>query len=232
MRPRGDELRATLAAIPPADRDAWLDRLLGLDAIPADTALPPQCVPYLPCPVDALLRLIDQTPVRASDTFVDVGSGAGRAAALVQLLTGARTICLEIQPALVEASRELAARLSLDHFTVIEMDASTPGTKVPSCAMGRVRVGTEPPSEPASADAPMAIYFLYCPFSGERLARFLDNLEPIARAEPLSICCVDVTLPERPWLELARPIDRDLAIYRSTRPLHNKPGALSRAGQG
>src|SRR4029078_9775031 len=91
--------RAALLRVPPTERDAWLDLVLRLGELPDDgPALPRDCVPYLPCPVDALLRIVDQAPVRASDVFVDVGSGLGRAAALVHLLTGAATIGLEIQP--------------------------------------------------------------------------------------------------------------------------------------
>src|SRR4051812_2587103 len=84
--PHVTELRRMLAGVDVADRDGWLDCVLGLDGIPADEELPPQCVPYLPCSVDALLRVIDHAAVRESDVFVDVGSGVGRAAALVQLL--------------------------------------------------------------------------------------------------------------------------------------------------
>ena len=55
-------------------------------------------MPYLPCPVDTLLRVIEHAPLGAADVFVDVGSGLGRAAALVHLLTGARAVGLEVQP--------------------------------------------------------------------------------------------------------------------------------------
>src|SRR5215469_14927659 len=82
--------RAALLSIPPTERDAWLDLVFGLGELPDDgPELPRDCVPYLPCPVDALLRMVEQASVRPSDVFVDVGSGVGRAAALVHLLTGA-----------------------------------------------------------------------------------------------------------------------------------------------
>lgn len=117
--------RAELERVPPRDRDAWLDRVLGLDAIPEDgPRLPPGCVPYLPCPVAALLGVLDATPFEASDVFVDVGSGVGRAAALVHLLTGVEVVGLEIQPELARASRELAQRFSLRRFTTVEGDAA------------------------------------------------------------------------------------------------------------
>jgi SAM-dependent methyltransferase len=187
--------RAALTSVPFAERDAWLDRVLELDAVPDDgPSLPRGCVPYLPCSVDALLRMVDHAEVQASDVFVDVGSGVGRAAALVHLLTGASAIGLEIQPALVLASRDLAARLNLPRLSSIEGDASR--------LVGTITTGS--------------IFFLYCPFGGDRLEKVLDDLEPIARTRPIRIGCVDLPLPTRPWLALASPPSGDLAVHRST----------------
>jgi SAM-dependent methyltransferase len=188
-------VRAALTSVPARERDAWLDLLFGLDSIPADgPELPRGCVPYLPCPVDALLRLVEHAEVQASDVFVDVGSGVGRAAALVHLLTGAAAIGIEIQPALVLASRELAARLPGSRLSTIEGDA--------------VRL--------AGSIADASIFFLYCPFSGQRLEQILDHIEPIARTRQIRVCSVDLPLPPRSWLTLVSQSSGDLAVYRST----------------
>lgn len=187
--------RAALTAVPPADRDAWLDWLFGLDTIPEDGPhLPRGCVPYMPCSVDALLRIVDYADVRDSDVFVDLGSGVGRAAAVMHLLTGAATIGLEIQPELVRAARNLTSRLNVMRFSVIEGDAAR--------LAGHITIGS--------------VFFLYCPFSGDRLEKVLEDLEPIARTRPIRVCCVDLPLPPRPWLTLAAAPSGDLAIYRST----------------
>ena len=187
--------RAELTRIPPVTRDAWADHLLGLGAPPEDgPALPVGCVPYLPCSVDALLRLTDQAPVRASDLFVDIGAGVGRAAALVHLLTGAPASGVEVQPALVAAARELVARLRLSAVSFVEADA---GQATDAWAAG-------------------SVFLLYCPFSGGRLSKLLANLEPIARARPIRVCCVDLPLPRCSWLEQTPPRSLDLAIYRSS----------------
>ena len=192
---RGAALRAALGDIPPLERDAWVDRALGLAAPPDDgPALPGGCVPYLPCPVDALLRLTEQAQVRASDVFVDVGAGAGRAAALVHLLTGASVVGLEIQPELAAAARELAARLDLPRVSFVEGDA---------------------PRLPAALAAG-SVFFLYCPFSGERLTRLLANLEPVARRRDIRVGCLDLPLPPCSWLEPVPPRWPDLDLYRST----------------
>jgi hypothetical protein len=186
--------RRALEGVAPPERDAWLDSFLGLGEIGEDGPdLPRECVPYLPCPVDALLRMVDEAGVGPEDVFVDVGSGAGRAAALVHLLTGAAVVGIEVQHALASASRELSARLPGARFTTLEGDA---------CALAASVAGT--------------VYFLYCPFSGERLARLVDTLEPIARTRALRICCVDVPLPERSWLTLQPQRRGDLAVHSTT----------------
>jgi SAM-dependent methyltransferase len=189
--------RAALARIAPNARDACVDRALGLGPIPDDgPELPRGCVPYLPCPVDALLRLVEQARVQASDVFVDVGSGAGRAAALVHLMTGARVIGLEIQPALVAAARDMTARLRLPDVTFVQGDA------------------------PQLTDALSAgsVFLLYCPFSGDRLAAVLATLATRARTRTLRVCCVDLPLPLTDWLTPASPPATDLAVYRSKPP--------------
>lgn len=195
--PRGAALRAALTDLPPLERDAWVDRALGLGPPPDDgPALPGGCVPYLPAPVDALLRLTEHAPVRASDVFVDVGAGAGRTAALVHLLTGAPVLGLEIQPQLVTAARELAARLDLPRVSFVEGDAP----------------------QLTAALAAGSVFFLYCPFSGDRLARLLANLEATARVREIVVGCLDLPLPPCRWLEPLPPRWPDLALHRSAEP--------------
>lgn len=190
-----ERFRAELAGVPAVERDAWFDWVLSLDVIPEDgPSLPRSCTPYLPCSVEALLGVVEHARVDALDVFVDLGSGLGRAAAFVQLCTGASVIGVEIQPELVRASRELARRVALRPFSVIEGDA-------PSLA-GRVTNGT--------------IFFLYCPFSGERLEQTLDGLEPIARTRQIRVCCVDVPLPPRPWLATASCTVLGVTVHEST----------------
>ena len=82
--------RAAIMRVPPSVRDAWLDAVLGVGEIPDDGPdLPRGCVPYLPCSVDTLLRMVELADVQPTDVFVDVGSGVGRAAAFTHFLTGA-----------------------------------------------------------------------------------------------------------------------------------------------
>jgi hypothetical protein len=113
----------------------------------------------------------------------------------VHLLTGAEVIGLEIQPALVEAARKLAARLNITCLAAIEGDATE--------LIGRMHEGS--------------VFFFYCPFSGERLDRVLAALEVLSRSRPIRLCCVDLPLPALPWLELAAAPGRAASLVAHRR---------------
>jgi SAM-dependent methyltransferase len=184
-----------LKAVPERDRDGWLNQVFGLEALPQDSpALPRGCVPYLPSSVNTLLRMIELAEMRPDDVFVDIGSGLGRATALTHLLTGAGAIGLEIQPELVRGSRELASRLNTERVVVVEGDAVK--------LTGSIAIGS--------------VFFLYCPFSGERLDRVIDDLELIAQTRTIHVCSVDLPLPARGWLTPVS-VSGELAVYRSCR---------------
>lgn len=186
--------REALGNVPPSERDTWIDQVFGLADLPEDgPELPRGCVPYLPSPVDTLVRVIEHANVQSNDVFVDVGSGLGRATAFTHLVTGAAAIGIEIQSSLVRGSRDLATRLNASRVTVIHGDASR--------LAGYITIGS--------------VFFLYCPFSGARLNGVLDDLEAIARTRPIRICCVALRLPSRSWLTAVSIAD-ELAIYRST----------------
>ncbi|HEX5101594.1 MAG TPA: methyltransferase domain-containing protein, partial [Polyangiaceae bacterium] len=173
-----------------------LDRIWDLDALPPDDPeLPRGCVPYLPCSVATVLDAVEQAGVTSDDVFVDVGSGAGRAALLVHLKTGAACIGLEIQPALARTAQARADWLGLERLRFVAGDAAELIRFVPT--------GT--------------VFFLYCPFSGARLDHFLDALEDVARARPIRVCCVDMPLIERPWLVRRPPTSSNLDVYDSIR---------------
>lgn len=189
------EFRAALTSVPESERDEWLNQVFGLEGLPHDDPeLPRGCVPYLPSSVDTLLRVIDGAQVGPDDVFVDVGSGLGRAMVLTHFLTGAGAIGIEIQPALVRSARELAARLNAERVSVVEGDAAK--------LAGHSTAGS--------------VFFLYCPFSGERLDRVMDSLGLIAQTREIRVCSVDLPLPSRSWLTPVL-LSGDLAIYRSIR---------------
>lgn len=188
-------LHAAFERLSPVERDGWWDRVLGLDdPLPDDgPALPAGGVAYLPCPVDTVRRMVELAAVGPDDVFVDLGSGLGRAAALTHLLTGASAIGVEVQPHLVEQSRAIARELGTERLATVPGDAAELVRWLP--------IGT--------------VWFLYCPFSGERLERVLAALEPQARVRPLRLCCVDLPRLDLPWLAPLSPDDAPVAVYRS-----------------
>lgn len=186
--------RAALLSVPASERDAWLDVAFGLQEVSGDgPQLPANCTPYLPCPVDAVLRAVEHAELCSSDVFVDVGSGVGRAALLAQLCTGASAVGLEIQPQLADASRALARRLNVPRFSALEGDAPQ---LIETMAEG-------------------SVFFLYCPFGGARLERTLEGIARLARARQIRVCAVQLPPLERPWLRPLPLPEGELAIYRS-----------------
>jgi len=193
--PSPERFRSSLSRVPTQDHDAWLDLLMDVEAVPADGLdLPRGCVPYLPCPVSGILSAVDQAGVTSDDVFVDVGSGTGRALGFVHLLTGAACIGVEIQSALMQLATERCQRFNLHRVQFIRADILD--------SIPFIRNGT--------------VFFLYCPFSGERLERLLDELERIARVRPIRICCVDMAPLQRAWLEriCAPPSQCDVFVSR------------------
>ncbi|MEO7730064.1 MAG: class I SAM-dependent methyltransferase [Kofleriaceae bacterium] len=187
-------VRSTLQGVPTEDRDAWLDLLLDVEDIRDDGPdLPRGCVPYLPCPVSIVLDVVDQAEVTSTDVFVDVGAGIGRTLFLTHLLTGAGCIGIEIQASLTKLATGRAAWLNLTRTRFLQADAIylTPF----------ITIGT--------------VFFLYCPFSGQRVERFLDGLESIAQTRQIRVCCVDMAPLERPWLTRLASTSPELDLYRS-----------------
>jgi len=188
------EFRRRLLAVPAPQRDTWLDLVLGIDGVPEDSAeLPRGCVPYLPCSVDVLLRMIEAAGVGERDVFVDVGAGLGRSLLLTHLLTRATALGIEVQSHLARAARALAAGLNLSRCSIDDGDASA--------LTGSLAGGS--------------VFFLYCPFSGQRLETLLDALESVASSREIRICTVDLPLPPRSWLTRRELPWGDLAMYRS-----------------
>jgi hypothetical protein len=188
------EFRHALEQVPPLARDAWVDTVFGLDSFSEDgTELPRGCVPYLPCSVDSLLRAIDHAAVHAGDVVVDIGSGLGRAGALVHLLTGAPVVGIEIQARLARAARSMIERLNVTRFSLIEEDAVR--------VVERIPLGT--------------VFFLYCPFGRDRFEVVLEGIEQVARQREIRLCTVDLPVPPRRWLTPVAT-SRDVAVYRST----------------
>jgi SAM-dependent methyltransferase len=200
-----DGFRQRLMRVDPLSRDDWANQVLGIGDLPDDgDDLPRGSVPYLPSSVDILLRTIERAAIAPGDVFVDVGSGLGRALMLVHLLTGAGAIGLEVQAGLAGQANGMAERLRLERVRTVHGDAEN--------LISYMTTGT--------------VFFFYCPFSGEHIARVMDALRPLAQVRPLRLCFVDMPVPDLPWL-VADPAplgDSDPIAIRRTQ-LHTELGA-------
>ncbi|CAN5889301.1 hypothetical protein BH11MYX2_BH11MYX2_34930 [soil metagenome] len=195
---RGELFRELIESVPLIDRDPFVDEVLGLPPMPDDAELPQGAVPYLPCPVDDILAAARDAPIGEGDTFIDLGSGIGRVAMLVNLLVGARAHGLELQPHLVELARDHAARLGLDRVSfeccdVREMSAD----RLHADEKGRF------------------VLFLFAPFNGEMLASALDAIGEFARGRNVTVCTVAMEIPELPWLVRGASANKTVSIFHS-----------------
>lgn len=180
-----------LDAIPPGDRDRWVDERLGFGELPDDVALPPGSVPYLPSGVEEILAMVREAPLGPADELVDLGSGLGRVVILAHLLSGARALGVEIQEPLVQSARMRARELGLEAVSFVHANA-------------------------ADLALDGSVFYLYSPFNGETLARVTRRLEAVARRRPIVVCAVGLEFRE-PWLSARKSSTALLTLYDSRR---------------
>ena len=189
---RGAALLDLLSEVPPFDRDAWVDELLGIEPPPPDIPeLPRGAVPYLPCGVEEILAMLREVPVRPDDELVDLGSGLGRVVLLGHLVSGARARGVEIQAPLVDRARLRCAELALAAVSFVHADA-------------------------ADTELDGSVFFLYAPFNGAMLARVVRRLEDVARRRPIALAAVALELPDVPWLRARTTSSVALTLYESS----------------
>ncbi len=71
---------------------------------------------FIPTPMEVAERMLDMAQVGASDVVYDLGSGDGRIVIRAAEKYGARGVGIEIDPKLVERSREEAKRRDVSHL--------------------------------------------------------------------------------------------------------------------
>jgi SAM-dependent methyltransferase len=172
---RGAALFEAIEAVPFADREVWIDELLGIEPPPADVDLPRGAVPYLPCGVEEIMAMVREAPLGPDDTLVDVGAGLGRAAILAHLLSAARVLGVEIQAPLVAHARARCAALGIDAVSFVHGDA-------------------------ADVAFDGSVVFLYAPCNGEMFASVMRQIAGLARRRAITVAAVGVELPDARWL--------------------------------
>jgi len=205
---RGEPLARAIAAQPPHERDQFVDVLLGTGDAPSgdDPAVmkDPELIASIPSGVAAVADAILKARIGPDDVVVDVGSGAGRVALLVHLLTGAHAVGLEIQADLVDFARRRAAALRIDggvHF--VHGDARE----------GALPVGS--------------VYYLYLPFVGRSMDRALERLAAVAQRQAIAVCALGVEL-RVPWLRTLDDSSLWLSVQESGAAEGEGPGRTRR----
>jgi hypothetical protein len=155
----------------------------------------PEMVPYQPTPVRHILQLIAASAFSQDDVFVDLGSGLGHVPLLVSMLTGVRSLGIEVQPAYVLSAQQCAQSLRLGCVQFVPEDA-----RVADLSRGNV-------------------FYLYSPFTGSILTSVLKRLRTESTRRTIKVCSLGPctrTVAEQAWLRpRAVPDLGQVAVFES-----------------
>lgn len=180
----------------------------GLDALLASVILWPEApsesrartsgmIRYEPTPANIILELVDSIPFLPQDVFIDIGSGLGLVAILVNLLTGIPTVGIEYDPAYCAYAQTRATEFGLSNVSFINADA-----RQADLSQGN-------------------IFYFFTPFIDEIFDSVLEKLRLLAKKRPIYVCSYGtctVELAKLPWLQIRDPAmehDFKLAIFSS-----------------
>jgi len=157
--------------------------------------LEPEMVFYQPTPARHVIDLVARAGISALDVLVDLGSGLGHVPLLVSILSGARAVGIEWEPAYVACAERAARALHLDAVRFIVADAR------------------------AADFSDGTVFYLYTPFRGAIMRAVLDALRAQAATRAIRVCtygpCTAVVGGE-PWLHAEGPVVPDrVAIFRA-----------------
>jgi hypothetical protein len=155
----------------------------------------PEMVFYQPTPVRHILHLITATALSRGDVFVDLGSGLGHVTLLASILSGVRSVGIEVEPAYVASAQECARRLHLHRVLFICKDARS----------ADLSSGT--------------VFYLYSPFTGSILADVLDRLKNDCTHRQIKICALGPctrNLAMQSWLKpLTVPDSQRITVFET-----------------
>ncbi len=78
-----------------------------------------ELAPFVPTPMEVVEKMLELAQVKSSDVLYDLGSGDGRIVITAAEKYGARAVGFEIDPELVEESRDNARREGVSHLVEI-----------------------------------------------------------------------------------------------------------------
>lgn len=145
--------------------DTFVDGLLQIEELPRIQRPPEEeMVLYQPTPARIVLDLVRRLQLGPHDVFYDLGSGLGRVALIVGLVSDAQVHGVEYEPTYVDYARRRTRILGLQRATFTNADVRDVAYKD----------GT--------------VFYLYTPFKGKILQRVLDMLQHEARSRRIRIC--------------------------------------------
>ncbi|MGF6710298.1 SAM-dependent methyltransferase [Luteibacter sp. W1I16] len=164
--------------------DHVLAGVLALEEPEVPAVLPAEMVFYQPSPARHIVDGVARAGITAGDVVLDLGAGMGHVPILVAILTGARTLGVEREPAYVERAVDAAARLGLSHV--------------------RMGVGDARDADLTEAN----VFYLFTPFIGGVLRDVVANIEREARRRPVRVVTLGPcsrTFARQPWLRSDDP---------------------------
>ncbi len=160
---------------------------------------PPEMVFYQPSPARHIIDGVARARIVADDVVLDLGAGLGHVPILVHLITGARTLGVEREPAYVSRAMEAVADLNLTGVEIVAGDAR-------------------------DADLSGAnVFYLFTPFVGTVLRDVVANIEKEARRRPVRVVTLGPcsrTFARMAWL---RSDDRDPSTAERIVVFHSTP---------
>ena len=177
--------------------DVFINRVLSNREIPEPTREPsPEMVSYQKTPARVVFEIARKVKFTKSDIFVDIGSGLGHVAILINLIAGISTRGIEFEPAFCNYAQDCAASLNASGTTFINTNAC----------------------EADYSDG--TVFFLYTPFKGEMLHQVLQRLKEKSTSRQITIitygpCTAEVA--QESWLrtETDNSAKSQLAFFKS-----------------
>ena len=176
--------------------DEFVSGVLQLRRPGGTTLLPsPEMAAYQPTPVRHILDLVAACNFSNDDVLVDLGSGLGHVPLLVSILTGIRTLGIEVQPSYVASAQGTARDLNLSRVRFAAEDAR----------MTDLSNGT--------------VFYMFSPFWGSILTDVLCQLHKQSQQRSIKICslgpCTRI-LQDQTWLRATERTETErIAVFKS-----------------
>ncbi len=186
------EFLAQLQAVPFEWRDHLCEEIFDLAYSPLEPAPVAEAVTHhYPSGVGEILFMLERSQLRPDRVFVDLGAGLGKVVLLVALLSGARAVGVELDPARVERARAAARALQLDNAEFIAAD---------------LREVSLPEAD---------VYYMFMPGVALRSSEIIARLAPLSARRHIRLFAEKLDTTALPWLRPCNEGSYWLEMYES-----------------